>query len=165
MSEIAERASTEIIVADFAIVDQAGKSNIVGAGVALLGFDPQQGLTSRFSVWVSVVVPTSLCPVEFPVEIALVDAAGDLVQIPGPAGLQTLRIAQIVTAEKPSAQVAMAQRDHIGARIQLVMDFGSGLPLTPGANYEWRVRVDGDESGQAVYAFGVWGATAGPVVG
>lgn len=165
MSEVAQLSIAEIIVADFAMVDSAGKSNIIGAGVALLGFDAQQGVTTRFSVWVSVLVPTELCPVEFPVEVALVDSAGELVQLPGHDGPQPLRIAQIVTAEKPSAQVSMLQREHIGSRVQLVMDFSSGLPLAPGVNYEWRVRVDGDEARQVVYPFGVWGPGAGPVLG
>lgn len=165
MSEIAERSTVEIIVADFAIVDSAGKSNIVGAGIALLGFDPQQGITNRFSIWVSVLVPTSLCPAEFSVEFALVDAAGELVLMPGPAGPQPLRIAQIVTAEKPNAQVPMAQREHIGARVHLVIDFGAGLPLTPGSNYEWRIQLDGDAERQTLYPFGVWGPSAPPVIG
>jgi hypothetical protein len=165
MSEIAQHSVAEVIVADFAIVDTAGKSNLIGAGVALLGFDAQQGLTTRFSVWISVLVPTELCPAEFPVEVALVDAAGELVQMPGPAGPQPLRIAQIVTAEKPSAQVPMIQRNHIGSRVRLVMDFGSGLPLAPGSNYEWRVRLDGDEVQEVTYPFGVWGPGASPVLG
>jgi hypothetical protein len=165
MSDIAERSSIEIIVADFAIVDSAGKSNLVGAGVAMLGFDPRQGLTNRFSLWVSILVPAVLCPVEFPLEIALVDSLGELVLLPGPVDRQVLRVAQIVTAEKPAAQIPMAQRDHIGSRVQLVLDFGSGLPLAPGSNYEWRVRLDGDEDHQKVYPFGVLGPGVGPVIG
>lgn len=164
MSEIAERVKVEIVLSDFALVDPgSGKGNIVGAGVAVLGFG--NGLSTRFSLWIAILVPSALCPVEFPVEVQLVNADGSLVSFPGPEGQQNVRVAQIVQAEKPTAQIPTALRDHIGSRVQLVLDFGNGMPLAPGAAYEWQVRIDGDDARTWSYPFAVFGGLPGPVIG
>lgn len=167
MSEIARQATVELALADFAVSDPAGKVNVIGAGIAVVGFDPAQGLSSRFSLWISIHVPTKLCPAEFPVEVALVDAMGELVTLPGPADgtSQPLRIAQVVNVERPHAQLAAATRDHIGSRVEIVLDFSNGLPLAVGGTYEWRVRIDGDDTRTWSYPFAVTGPGQGPVIG
>jgi len=166
MSDLAKAAIVEIILADYVATDAAGKGNLIGAGVALLGFEPAAGVTSKFGAWISIHVPTHLCPVEVPVEIALVDASGELVSMPGPLGEpQPFRVAQIVMIEKPTVPVPVAQRDHIGARSQVVFDFSNGLPLVPGGLYELRVRIDGDDATTRSYPFGVLGAMPPPVIG
>ncbi|WBU38189.1 hypothetical protein [Homoserinibacter sp. YIM 151385] len=165
MSEIAEAASATIVLSDFAAVDAVGKTNVIGAGVAMLGFEPQQGLTSRFTVWVEIWIPSNLCPAEFPVEVAFRDASGALVSLPGPTGLQPLRIAQVVTAERPSGLIPASSRDHIGSRVQMVFEFGNGLPVPFGANYSVQLQIDGDSSRQWLYPFAVGGPPPGPVMG
>ncbi|MBX3194727.1 MAG: hypothetical protein KF727_06455 [Microbacteriaceae bacterium] len=165
MSQIAEQATVAITFADFGNVDSTGKINIVGGGVAVSGFDPGAGLTSRFSLWVQIWLPAVLTPAEFAVEVALVDPAGTLVMVPGPSGAQPIRIAQVVTAEKPTVQLASSIKDHIGSRLNLMFEFGSGIPLAPGANYVWRVMIDGDEARVWEYPWSVAGPPPGPVIG
>jgi hypothetical protein len=167
VSEIAQAATVSILVADFASNDAIGKGNIVGAGVAGLGFDPQQGLTSRFTLWISVHIPTSLCPAEFPLETALVDVNGQLVNLPGPFGSdgQPLRVAQLLQAEKPNMTFNAAQRDHLGSRMVVAIDFGSGLPLAPGGLYTWRIRLDGDDTRTWEYPIAVAGPPTAPIIG
>jgi hypothetical protein len=165
MSAIADAATVELVLSDFASTDAAGKGNVIGAGVALLGINPQQGVTARFSLWASIHLPTNLCPAEFPVEFSLVDEVGDLVQLQGPTGDQPLRVAQIVQMERPNAPVSIALRDHIGSRTQVVFDFPGGIPLAPGGMYRWRLLIDGDSSHEWTYPFAVAGPPPGPVVG
>lgn len=166
MSEIAGAATVDILLADFANSDAVGKGNIVGSGLAVLGLD-QQGLTARFSLIVLVHLPDAHLPSEFPLEIALLDDAGQIISIPGavPGEPQMLRIAQIVTMEKPSLpMLPIAARIRLGARHQSVIDFANGLQLTPGV-YSWRVLLDGDESVEWRYNFAVPGPSSGLVVG
>lgn len=165
MSEIAERAKVSVVMADFANTDAAGKANIVGGGVAVVGFDPNTAITSSFTVWIDIWIPTSLTPTEFPVEVALIDSAGDVVGIPGPAGVQALRVAQVVQVERPMPQLPNVLRDHIGSRVQLVFQFGNGLPVRPGGAFTWRIQIDGDEDHQWNYPWAVVGAQPGPVIG
>ena len=165
MSEYSENARVAIIMADFANTDAAGKVNIIGGGVELVSSDPATAMTSRFILWADVRIPSAMTPAEFAVEMALIDSMGNLVEAPGPAGPQPLRIAQVVQIERPLPQLPNNQRDHIGARAQMVFDFGNGLPLQPGGNYEWRLMVDGDEDHQLSYPFAVVGPQPGPVFG
>ncbi|MCM3657771.1 hypothetical protein M3147_10960 [Agromyces mediolanus] len=166
MSDIAQAATVNIVLADFANNDAGGKGNIIGAGITLVGFDFQQGVTSKFAIWISVRIPIEFCPAEFPLEMAIVDADDNLVSLPGPAGeSQPLRIAQIVSVERPNVQVPAALRDHVGGQIQFVFDFNNGLPLAPNGRYEVRVRLDGDDSRTWKYSFAVVGQAPGPVVG
>lgn len=164
MSEIAENASVTILVADFANVDAAGKINLLGAGVAMVGFDPMQGLTSRFSIGVVIHVPTKFLPADFSFEISLVSQGGELVMLPGPAEAQPLRVAQPVSMDRPNVSSSPAIRGHIGSNHQAVLDFSNGLPLAVGGLYEWHVRIDGDVDRVWTYPFAVAGPQ-GPVFG
>lgn len=163
MSAIAEAAEVSIIVADFANVDAAGKVNVLGAGVAGIGFDPSQGLTSRFTLVAYVFVPTTLLPAEFALEIYLT-LGGELVMAPGPVEPQAVRIAQSVNLDPPMAFPQPA-RGHVGGRHSAVLDFNNGLPLSPGGLYEWNVRIDGDSTRSWTYPFAIAGPTPGPVFG
>lgn len=166
MSEASEQVSLQVLLADYAQATTEGKVSIIGAGVATLGFDFRQGGTSRFSLYVATQVPTALCPVELTLEVALY-SNGELVQLPGPAGeAQHIRIGQVLAVEVPNNPLmSIPQRNHTGSRHQAVFDFANGLPLTPGGNFEWRVRVDGDEDRQIVYPFAVAGPPPDPVLG
>lgn len=167
MSAVAEQASVTLVVSDFANTDAAGKLNVLGATVAVLGFDPMQALSSRFSLAVVVRVPGRLLPAEFTVEVAL-RSGGELVQLPGPAGeTQPLRISQVVSLDRLGADrvPSPAVRDHVGASHTMVLDFNTGLPLVPGGLYEWQVRIDGDDSEVHAYPFAVVGPPPPPVFG
>lgn len=165
MSEYAKLATVDLALTDFANTDSAGKGNLIGAGVAVVGFQAPQGLTARIALWVAVHLPTALCPAEFPVEISLLDGAGELFNLPGPSGDQPLRMAQIVTLEKPNLPIPVVQRDHIGSRSQIVVEFAGGLPLVPGQVYTWQVRLDGDVDRQWTYPFAVVGPQPSAVFG
>ncbi|NTW41771.1 MAG: hypothetical protein HGA44_18140, partial [Cellulomonadaceae bacterium] len=101
MSEIAAAAHVQATLCDFALSDAAGKVNIIGAGVAGLGYEPTSGTTTRFSLVVDISVPGEMCPLDFALEIALLDASGDIADVPGPAGPQKMRIGHMVRMEKP----------------------------------------------------------------
>lgn len=167
MSDLAQNSEVGLVLADFASSDAGGKVNVVGAGIAVLGFDVNQGVSSRFTLWVNIRVPSRFCPAEFPVEVALLDEAGQLVALPGPVDgvTQPLRIGQVVQVEKSNAGLPLPVRDHIGGQVQMAFDFSNGLPLAIGGVYEWRVRIDGDDSIDWIYPFAVVGPPTGPVIG
>jgi len=163
VSEIAQTADVSLNVADYANVDAAGKVNILGGGVAGLGFEPSTGLTSRFTLVVSVHLPTALLPAEFSLEIFLTKD-GELVMAPGPVEPQAVRISQAVTLDPPMA-FQQPGRGHVGNRHGAVLDFNNGLPLSPGGLYLWNVRIDGDTSKTWTYPFAVAGLAQGIVFG
>jgi len=165
VSEIAETAKVSISLADYGATDAAGKINIVGDGVAVLGYVPEAGLTNRFTLLVSVRLPTRLTPTEFPLEVALLDAAGNLAQVPGPAGSQPFRIAHVVQAQSGAAVYGQVVSDHIGVHVHLALDMSNGLPIAANGLYRWRVQLDGDEEHSWTYPFAVGGPPAAPVFG
>lgn len=166
MSDIAAHAIINVMLADFAIADPQGKVNILGAGVTGIGFDPAQATTTRFTLVAQISLPRDRCPAEFAVEIALLDASGDIADLPGPAGPQKMRVGQVVNIEKavplPGSGVP---REALRGQANIILDFGNGLPLTPGGAYRWRLQIDGDETVEVTYPFGVAGPPAGPVIG
>lgn len=163
MSAIVESAVVSIQVADFANLDAVGKLNLLGGGVAGIGFDPGQGLTARFSLVVQVEVPSNLLPAECSIEVFLTSGA-EVVMAPGPVEPQAVRVSQNVTIDKALAFTGPA-RDHVPGRNVSVLDFNNGLPLAPGGHYEWHVRIDGDDSRVWSYQFVVAGPPAAPVFG
>lgn len=163
MSEVAASADVSVVMADFANTDAAGKLNVVGGNVRVVGFDAMQGVTSRFAVAITVTVPESVLPTDLAVEIALV-SGGEVVSLQGPAEPQPIRVAQTADLAINNG-LPKAIRDHVGASHSMVMDFASGLPLVPGRGYSWRVRIDGDSDHDVEYQFGVMGPPAPPVFG
>lgn len=165
MSEVAAAARLSLGVADFASIDESGKLNIIGGNVGFLGFDPMQGLTTRFTVWAHIALPHHILPAELSIELALLDDRGRVFEIGGPLGSQAVRMAQPITIDKSSAPVIPALREHMGSSHQMVVDFGSGLPLQPNGTYVWRLQIDGDEDFELRYPLGVAGPPPGPVIG
>jgi hypothetical protein len=164
VSQVSQRARLTLIVADVAIADPQGKVNILGAGVATLGFDPNQGVTTRFSVVAQVDVPGSLTPVEASIDVVLL-RDGQPVQVSGPAGHQAVRIGHAPVFEKPQASGPVSLREQLDSRQQFVLDFSAGLPLQPGVVYEWALQVDGDEDTRITYPIAVQATPTAPVVG
>lgn len=60
MSEVSTDATARLLIADYAAVDAAGKLNIIGGGVSVLGYVQQAGSTSPFALVVSISVPPKL---------------------------------------------------------------------------------------------------------
>ncbi|HEY9310225.1 MAG TPA: hypothetical protein VIP82_20675 [Microbacterium sp.] len=164
MSEVSQHASLSLILADFAMMDATGKLSVVGGGVAMLGFQPEQGLTTRISLVAIVDVPSAYLPAECAIEVML-EQHGELVQLPGPAGPQALRIGQATTIEKPQLPGPVSVRDQLSSRHIVVLDFGTGLPLAPGGVYNWVLQIDGDEANRLRYPFAVAAGAIPPVIG
>lgn len=97
MSEVSERASVIVQLANFAVVDGAGMGNILGAGANIFPLTPN-GMTPRFSVFTEIHVPADICPCEVAVEYSLRDANGKVVEVAGPVP-QPMRIANIMTID------------------------------------------------------------------
>lgn len=133
-----------ITLADFVNVDAGGKANLIGAGIAILGFDPQQGVTTPFAIYVRVVSPV---PIDDrpAVEILLVDASGQPVMLPGPMGeAQALRISQNVEFPPLAVPGVSLPSGALPSVAQFAINFANGLPLAPGHSYTWRVQLDHD---------------------
>jgi hypothetical protein len=158
-----------MLVADYAIADQAGKVNALGAGLTAVGINPGTGLTAGFALFVQVGVPPQFYNAECAVEIVLEDAGGALVELPSPApGLpqQPVRVGQAIRFDPPrfAGPVNVPAR-YLPSRVQWVLSFTTGLPLAVGQGYGWRVKIDDATSDEWVERFVVLGPVAGPVVG
>ena len=60
MSEVFERASVSLMLADFAVADQLGKLQMVGGGLQIVGRDHATGSSAAFALVVSLVFPPEL---------------------------------------------------------------------------------------------------------
>lgn len=161
MPEQSVRAT--LLLADYANVDAVGKLNLVGGGVSIVGFEFQQGTSSPFTLYVRIVSPMPLDD-RPAVEIVLVDASGDPVQIPGPAGeLQTMRIGQNIQLAAPQLPGVDIPPGAVPSSAGFVIGFPNGLPLAPGHSYTWRVQVDHDVI--ASESFYIPLPAPGPVIG
>lgn len=152
-----------IVMADYVSIDQLGKAHLVGAGVALLGFDPQQGATTPFALYVRVISPrpSNDRPA---LEILLADASGQPVMLPGPMGEpQAMRIAQNVEFPPPAAPGVSIPNGALPSVAQFAINFANGLPLVPGQSYSWRVQIDHDViASESIY---IPQPPPGPVIG
>ena len=53
MSEVFDRASVSLILADYAVADQLGKLQMVGGGLQLIGRDHTTGVSAAFALVVA----------------------------------------------------------------------------------------------------------------
>lgn len=162
MSEVSERASIIVQLANFAAVDGSCMGNVLGSGANIFPLTPN-GMTPRFTVFTEIHVPADICPCEVAVEYSLRDEKGDVVEVAGPMP-QSLRIANIMTIDAGLAGLPLDQRNHIGAVSLGTLDFSNGLALAPG-NYSWRVTLDGDDEHAAERLFCVPKPVTPPVFG
>lgn len=136
--------SATIAIADFVNVDASGKANLIGAGVSLIGLDPQQGASTPFGLYVRLVSPVPIRD-RPAVEIVLVDASGQPVVVPGPTGEpQAMRFSQLVDFPAPAVPGVSIPAGAVPSASQFAINFASGLPLEPGRSYTWRVQIDRD---------------------
>jgi hypothetical protein len=142
-----------LLLADFAESDTgSGKVHIIGAGWSMTGPTPSPHAVVGF-----IQVPADRVqegPIRFTVR--LVDHAGQLVEVPGPAGMQRLEV---------SGQVEMQVPDDWDHSTELQATFSAnfmGLALQPGQSYTWSLEIDGKEL--ASTQFQVRAATASPPI-
>jgi hypothetical protein len=169
VSEVSDAAIVRLFLADYAATDPAGKVNVIGGGVTGVGMNPATRTTTPFTLFASVAVPPPLYNAECAVEIILQDSAENLVSVPGPApGMpaQPLRVGQAVRFEEPRfPQPVSSPARFLYARTQWVLGFATGLPLTPGEGYTWRVNIDDNTRDDWTERFVVMGQPPGPVIG
>lgn len=160
---VADEADVTLLLADFANVDAGGKLNVIGGGWQAVGRLPT-GMTPPFSVVIRVEFPSARSGEQFAYGLVLHDEHGGTISFPGPSGeLQELRIQHLAKAEKPTVpQVALP--DHLPSRVQIVINFGGGLLLSPGG-YRWQFEVDGNARPEWHLAFAVIGPPPPPVIG
>ncbi|MBI5160534.1 MAG: hypothetical protein HY996_03830 [Micrococcales bacterium] len=164
MTEIADAITAYVLLADYAAADQAGKLNVIGGGVTVINFDLQRGATAPFSLMLMLRVPWPAPDSEAAVEIVLLDAGDQPVQMPGPSDQsQPMRIAQNVQFTEPLVQGVRIPRGAIEAAASVVLNFGAGMPIPMGHSYSWQVSIDGEE--KARVRFFVPGPPPGPVLG
>lgn len=164
MTDISDNARVKVLLADFASQDASNKINLLGANWSITGLQ-QTGLTPAQSLVVFVDVPSRFYGEDFAVSLTLVDEAGDPVTVPSPSGeMQALRVQQLARAERVVMPGANLPPDLPG-RVQVVLNFTNGIPLTPGRNYRWRVEIDGNTNAQWEVDFYVVGPPPGPVIG
>lgn len=141
---LANEAQVQILTADYAGTDAIGKLNAIGAGVTMLGQQPD-GSWPPICLAVTVNVPATHAGTDYALSVELHDVTqGKIVQIPTVDGtLQPLRVQQAVTVAPISLPPHLKRPNDALTQHVMVMNFPGGLPLTPGSSYEWRVQIDG----------------------
>jgi hypothetical protein len=99
------------------------------------------------------------CNRSIPIELELQDAEAHVVELPGPAGPQLMRVSQSLTIVPP-----LGAPTGTPGRANLLMEIAPGLPLEPG-NYRWLLRIDGDERDDWSAGFYVAAPPSTPVFG
>lgn len=162
MSEISERVTARILMCDFVNIDNAGKANLIGAGVRILGLDSSTQSTSPFGLFVYLESPLSG---DGPaLEVLLTTAAGQVYKLPGPEGTsQALRISQNVDFNDPLVPGLSIPKGAVPPVVQFAVNFANGLPLRAGYSYQFRAQLDHEIV--ATYSFFIPRAPSGPVMG
>jgi hypothetical protein len=141
-----------VILCDFAEQDPTGKVHMLGAGWSVMGPAP-----APHAVVIFVKGPVDL-QAPLPVTLRLLDADGNVVVMPGGAGMQRFEFpGQILMRMPPVADAAVG----FGAFTINV----SPLPFQPGARYRWVLEVDGKEAASAEFMVLKPESPASPTVG
>ncbi len=168
MSEVYDRASLSMSLADYAVTDQLGKLHVIGGGLQVLSRDHRTGISAAFALLVSMTFSPDLYGEQFTFEAVLEEANGAPVQLgtASPGSLPDLvRFAQNMTVEEPNLDRWGAPRGAMPAHTQIVVYFNAGLPLPGGRPLLWRARVDGESKEIWTLPFFVPGPPAIPVMG
>lgn len=162
---ISDDVLVTVLLADYVGVDASGKVNAIGAGFGVAGLSPN-GLTAPQHVAVLVDVPGGYAGEETSVTLELRnDRTGQVVSLPSPSGqAEAVRISQLMQIQAPERPGVYLPRD-VRVRQHLLVNFGNGLPLSPGTSYQWRVDVDGVHRQDWGAFFYVLGPPPGPVIG
>lgn len=143
---IGDEARAGLIIGDYANADSVGKLNLLGGGWQVTGLTAS-GLTGPMALVAAIEVPPKYAGTEFPVSLTLLDEAGEPVKVPTMGGLEALRIAQLVKAEIPNVP-GLLLYGKVWSRVQVILNFASGLPLPAGHAYTWKLDIGGVENPQ-----------------
>ncbi|MGO9382385.1 MAG: hypothetical protein ACLP4W_09875 [Mycobacterium sp.] len=120
---------------------------IVGGGISVAGSTPNTGLTAPFAVVAVVTFDPAFVGESPAVELLLEDRNGQPIALPGAVGPlgqpQYMRVGvsnQLQPTVVPNQQIPT---DVTRPKVQILLNFQTGLPLTAGQRYTWRVRIDG----------------------
>jgi hypothetical protein len=140
---VADDARAFVLLADYAVVDAAGKTNAIGAAFGWTGLGPN-GLTPPQSVAAVIEVPAKYQGDTVNVSLELVDlTTASAVMLPSPSGKpEALLIQQDTLITRTPAGMLPLPQDF-PARVNFVLSFASGLPLSSGNDYEWRLKING----------------------
>jgi hypothetical protein len=167
VSALADAARVAVVLTDYAAADVIGKVNIIGAGWAITGVNPESGAIAPQAVVVLVDVPPAFYGDDFTVGLQLKDSAGVIVQLPGPAGEpQAIRVAQILRVEEPAFPPGThAPRGLLWSHSQVIFYLANGLPLRSNEMYTWALELDGEQRDTWGASFYVAGPPPAPVIG
>ncbi|MGH9293719.1 MAG: DUF6941 family protein [Acidimicrobiales bacterium] len=161
---VANDARVSLLLADFANADATGKLNVIGGKWQVTSLLPT-GLTQPMSLVVLIALPANHHGEQFAWGVSLHDEAGEVVSLPGPNGEpQAMRIQQVSKLETPDVRGVVLPSAHLPCSLQLVMNFPTGLLLSPGA-YLWKVEIDGNSNPLWQVEFFVAGPPPRPVLG
>ncbi|MGV9710873.1 hypothetical protein ACWDTI_09435 [Gordonia sp. NPDC003424] len=167
MSAAADSAHVRIMLADYAAVDGAQKLNMIGGGATYFPLNAATGHTAPMGVIASASFDPQYTGESPAVELWLEGDDGVLVDVPGPPRTQPqfLRVgaAEPLRANIPTGLVI--PHSAVRPRVQFVMHFGSGLPLTAGKGYQWRMQIDGTTHDEWTEPFFVVMPTVGATFG
>jgi hypothetical protein len=122
-----------LILADFAETDPGGKVHVLGAGWSVTG--PNVGPQAIVG-FIQVPAEQSGAPISFILRLA--DRTGEVVEVPGPAGMQRMEV---------SGQVEMRVPEGWDGSTDLSAAFAVNVmvPLPQGHPYTWSLEVDGKD--------------------
>ncbi len=112
-----------------------GKLYILGGGWSITGPTP-----SPFAIAIKIEVPWDRAAAAHTLTLALVDADGNTVEIPGPEGDHE----PLVFEQAFETGIPPGIKPGTPLDFALAINFGP-VPLPPGGRYEWRMAIDGVE--------------------
>lgn len=164
MSEVFERASVPLVLADYAVADQLGKLQLVGGGLQIVGRDHAKGISASFALVVSLDFPPEVFNEQYAFEVVLEDTFGSPVELAAD-GSSVLRFGQTLQVEEPNFRGNGVPRHALPASSHVVLYFNSGLPLPAGEVLVWRASIDGESRSDWTLPFFVPAPPAAPVLG
>lgn len=123
-----------VVLADFAEADASGKVHLLGGGWTVT-----RAGASTHAVVVFLKVPADHFGRPIPVTLRLVSKSGEVVEQPGPGGLQRLEITGQIELQEPLDWDQAVDLDAV-----FPVNFGA-LALQAGS-YRWAVEIDGKEA-------------------
>lgn len=146
MSEASESARVAILVADYLTQGLGGKLTIVGAGITIVNCDPNTGQSAPLSVVATVTFDPKFVGAAPEVQFTLETEDGVVFEVPRP-GADPLPL-RLAADNNPLGLTTLdgfhIPPDAVRPKLQMLMQFQTGLPLQPGQRYVWRITVDGE---------------------
>ncbi|MBM9466885.1 hypothetical protein [Nakamurella leprariae] len=169
MSVVFDRSSVSLILADYAVADSLGKLQMVGGGLQIIGRDPATGMSSAFSLVVSLTFPPETVNEQYAFEVVLEDTDGRPIGLADPNAAEgaapVMRFGQTLQIEEPNFRGSGVPRRALPTRSHVVMFFNTGLPLPPGRVLVWRAKIDGESRPEWTVSFYVPAPPTAPVLG